>query len=365
MAGQAPVGRTVAIGCGDAGTARRISHPDRLSNREGNDMSSRRQIAMCLIAVAVAFIAVASIPAFGEDIDAYDRIASLKRDISTLNQLNGLHLTDVQQSAILEEARNAQALRDRYKLQYSHATAKAEESFLELKKQLIDVQTPQPKDVESRAKRQQAELKRIHGSYIRELARIEERVLDTLTAGQAEIIEDFKPCLIPPKNLRNPARAGQANDHGKFERLLSRSRQWPDDAYDRRSEKFLDKYISKIEEKHGPMTSKEVAAEKERIRAIVEESRALSDVDFELSKQELAARIDNNGHPGPPKGNTLVSQGKRPGKITRFLLSKEAIPLLEERVQLAGAPSHLAANRLDSITPAEDCRTQCTAKPQE
>ncbi len=89
-------------------------------------------------------------------------------------------------------------------------------------------------------------------------------------------------------------------------------------------------------------------------------AQALSDVEFELSRSELAERIDPRKD--EPQKATVVTKGKRRGKIARFLLSDRALPLLEERVRLASAPRYLAATDLNSITPAEDCKTQCDTK---
>jgi len=67
-----------------------------------------------LIAVVAATMAATAAAGFEDEAGQIGRIMRLKHDISILNLLNGLHLTDEQRAAILEEARNAQALRERY-----------------------------------------------------------------------------------------------------------------------------------------------------------------------------------------------------------------------------------------------------------
>jgi len=72
---------------------------------------------------------------------------------------------------------------------------------------------------------------------------------------------------VPPKNLKNPTRAGQANDSSHIERMLARSRTVPDAIYDQRIEKILDRHIANYEERFGPMPSEDARkAEKERIQ---------------------------------------------------------------------------------------------------
>ena len=157
---------------------------------------SAKRFTTLLLTLAVVALVVAT-PAIAEDdpAEAYKDIADLKQDISILNLLNGLHLTDEQRTAILVEARSAQALKERYLARRSESLAEAEESFLELKLRLIGSQSPPSKEVTSAAKRNNAEIKRVHESYVDELTGMEKRVARVLTDGQKEILVDFKPCL--------------------------------------------------------------------------------------------------------------------------------------------------------------------------
>jgi hypothetical protein len=324
-------------------------------------MSAKRTAAFLLCVIALALVGVRFASAMDEPPEAYERVRNLKQDISILNLLNGLHLTDQQRIAILEEARNAQAVRDRYVRSKSEQLSQTAESLEDLKRQLMNPQAPPPKEIERKAKRDNSDIRRLQESYAHEIGTIEKRVAKILTDGQKEILVDFKPCLLPPKNLRNPTRAGQAHDYSRVERFLTRSRHWSSDVYERRLEHFLDKFVEKVEEKQGSMSKDEELAEKGRVRTIVEEAQSLSDVDFELSKQELAECIDI--YKSSPKKKVLVTAGHRHGQIARFLLSERAVPILEQRAELAGGPEVVATTRLDSIKPAENCREACaTAK---
>jgi hypothetical protein len=105
------------------------------------------------------------------------------------------------------------------------------------------------------------------------------------------------------------------------------------------------------------MSEEEVEAERRRVLSVVKEAGAMSDIEFELNKQELAQRIDPSDK--NKEKASLQSRGTHRGKIARFLLSERIVPILEERVTLASAPSSQTTTRLDSINPAEDCREQC------
>ncbi len=312
--------------------------------------------ALFLVAIAAPWAMAA-----GDEEEATACIKGLKKDISTLNLLNGLHLTTEQEAALLEEARHAQALREQYLRRAEYPISQAEEALKALRAELINPDVRPTKYRETQAKEANHEIKELRESYIHALGRIEQRVSTILTEGQKQIVEDFKPCLIPPKNLRNPTRAGQANDSSRVERLLSRSRTLPAHKAERKFDAYFDKHIDKLEKYDGPMSEDDIAAERKRVLAVIREARAMPDVEFELNKQELAKRIDPSE--SNQKKAALLSYSGREGKISRFLLTDGIVPILEERLAVARGASNPKTAQLDSITPAEDCRTQCTKKP--
>ncbi len=264
------------------------------------------------------------------------RLSELRRDIAVLNLLNGLHLTEKQESALLQDARNAQNIAESYKRQFDQLFPDAEKSLEDLKSQLLQGETAPGNPIDVRAIRAKNEITRLHRSYIHDLAIVEKHVSATLTDGQKQIIADFIPCLIPPKDMKNPARAGQAGDSGNIERMLRKARTVPDEVYARRFDIIFDRLAAKYEEEFGPVTEEVRKAEKERIRSVFEEARAMSDVDFELNKQDLAKRLDRRVQQGRTENISLVGHGERRGKISRFLLDERIIPLLEQRRTAAG-----------------------------
>ena len=42
------------------------------------------------------------------------------------------------------------------------------------------------------------------------MGKLEEKLTPVLTPEQIKVVENFLPCLIPPKELRDPVRAGKA-----------------------------------------------------------------------------------------------------------------------------------------------------------
>ncbi|MBI4831888.1 MAG: hypothetical protein HY801_10120 [Candidatus Lindowbacteria bacterium] len=325
-------------------------------------MRTLRHGMLALVVIVLVLAAVTHVMAFRDEEEPLKRIMELREDISLLNLLNGLHLTNEQQAALLTEARNAQALKMQYRNQYSPLIPQAEKQFEELKAQLMNPDTPPQAVVEQSAQQTNEQIKKIRESFVSDLSEIEKRVNAILTDGQKKIVEDFSPCLIPPKDLKNPTRVGQANDSTHIERMLTRARTLSDDVFEERVEQILDRHISKYEERFGEFPSDGAReAEKTRVRAVVDEARAMSDVDFELNKQELATRIDPRARQNAQK-RPARRFGHEPSKIARLLLNERIIPILEQKVARAGLPQKTGQTKLSSITPAEDCRVQCGKK---
>ena len=60
---------------------------------------------------------------------------------------------------------------------------------------------------------------------------LETRLNQVLTPEQVQVVKNFTPCLNPPKDLRDPVRAGQAAAHGGLEKRLRRLRTIPEDKW--------------------------------------------------------------------------------------------------------------------------------------
>ncbi len=298
--------------------------------------------------VSIFFVAAVNSPTTStHENQQLERLSELRRDIALLNLLNGLHLTEKQESALLQDARNAQDITDSYKRQFAQLFPGAEKNLEELKSQILQGETAPGNPVDVRAARANDAIKRLHKSYIHDLALIEKQVSAMLTDGQKKIVADFKPCLIPPKDLRNPTRAGQASDPSNIERMLRKARAMSDEIYNRRFNIVFDRQLARHEDEFGPLTEEMRNEEKERIRSVFDEARAMSDLDFELNKQDLASRIDARVKQGRTDNTPLLSYGERRGKISRFLLDERIIPLLEQRGTATSIVNPQLSTKLD------------------
>jgi len=171
---------------------------------------------------------------------------------------------------------------------------------------------------------------------------LETAVEQVLNRGQREVLAEYKACLIPPKNLKDPVRVGQANDSSQLERFLTRARRLTP----QRTDAAIDELLAKETEHVGPLPASEQQERRTLLRKTIEDARRLSDVDFAIQKGELAARIARRDRVRELKTEIAALTHDRglPGPISRFILQPEFIEQLRIRgEQLRRGP--LAAGR--------------------
>ena len=86
-----------------------------------------------------------------------------------------------------------------------------------------------------------------------------------VTERQKEILAGFSPCLVPPRDLRNPERAGQASDHSRAEQLLTRLRRMPPRKREEAIRRVAERIAAKLAEHTGGLSAEERRAEVERV----------------------------------------------------------------------------------------------------
>jgi hypothetical protein len=180
-----------------------------------------------------------------------------------------------------------------------------------------------------------------------------------LLDSQKEVISTFKPCLIPPKNLKDPVRVGQAADNTREAEVLARLRTLPAGKWEKVKAAVLDLAISKWEEKHGKFTPAEREAEIAEADAVVAEARGLSEVDFQMRKDDLSRRFALRSRKDELKKEMETLEGERfeaPGKVANILLDPKIIPVLERRLrQLKGFAPEDPVD-LEGIAGADTCK---------
>jgi len=134
---------------------------------------------------------------------------------------------------------------------------------------------------------------------MRALKRISSRVDTVLTPEQKAIFHSFSCCLLPPKNLSDPARVGQAASSPWHVKVLETARKksagaWP----------ITKRFISGLFVRHALVAQPGLtqAHKKEivrRVGEVLEEARSLSDMEFQLHSDDLAARLKGPAAPTP------------------------------------------------------------------
>jgi len=253
---------------------------------------------------------------------AVPEIAGLRREVQLLNLINGLELTPEQMRFIVEKAQEAQELR-----QELQAEADAEEMtgvLEEFRATLMAGENVSP-DLAEQWHIVQGRLHTARDAYEAELTRIAGEVEEVLEEHQLYALEQYVPCVVPPEG---ELRVGQARGTDGGEAVLERLRALPAERFERHGKEIARRILERIREHmHGAVVILDEEAELERIAGLVEEARALSDVEFELQKESLVEELLAPYEAARP-------QREPTAVIARHLLDPAIIPLLEEKLDL-------------------------------
>ncbi len=277
-----------------------------------------------VLAIAVGAASIAGFPrAAWSAPRPVAELEEIREEISLLNLLRGLYLSKDQVRKISDLARQAQKLRDAAVGPFLKEKERVLKTFSGLRDSLY-LAPGAEKEAQEQAKKLDHEMKDALGGVQDRISQMETEVDGILTDAQACIIDDFKPCLIPPKDLRNPVRVGQANDTpgalGKAADLIWAA---PDGLWKTRGSKLLETLATRLEEESGAMSGTMKADVRRRIGEIAARIRNTSDVDYAVKRGDLAKEfllID--------PGKALKQGHKKIGKNGRWLLSDTAARIL-------------------------------------
>jgi hypothetical protein len=123
------------------------------------------------------------------------------------------------------------------------------------------------------------------------VAQLAPEVDKLLTDPQKEVVRTFSCCLVPPKGLSDPVRAGQAAGGNKEVEILRHVRGIPADRWPQVREAAMRKLDQIVAVKSPGATETERAEARERVAEVYEKARAMSETDFEMEKDRLAADL--------------------------------------------------------------------------
>ncbi|NIS59774.1 MAG: hypothetical protein GTO13_03425 [Proteobacteria bacterium] len=262
--------------------------------------------------------------------DLFAGVYDLRREINLLNLINGLHLSPEQITQMLKILREVEGIKGEYQSKAVTQARQMEEILIQLREVLGRNEEIDQGLIRKflQAKKRGEDLKEeFHGAFVPygdEMRRV-------LNENQLALIDEFKPCVVPPQATRNPVRIGQASGDTRMgERFLTRVRQMDEDVYQRRNPLLIRRLIERVERRVGLFSDEERVEEERRVANILKRARELSDLDFEARKADLARELKE------PHEKALESRHrKRRGdldKLAKFLLDPKLIPILEKRL---------------------------------
>jgi len=186
---------------------------------------------------------------------------------------------------------------------------------------------------------------------------LERAVEEVLNPGQRQVLADYKACLLPPRNLKDPVRVGQAKDNSPYEQWLARARKLAGPELERAIQQLLDREA----DHHGELTKWERQERANVLRRAARQASRMSDAEFELDKAQLAEKITRPDRLDETRKEleALARAQGRPGRITQFILNPWFIAQLRERGQQLAAGLTPQPADLTKGPQAENCDRGC------
>ena len=289
-------------------------------------MRATTMMVLAIVVVCGVGASVSAQPFFEPDgrHPGVEKMKDVRDEISVLNLLNGLYLSGDQVDSLLGLAERAAKIHDEFRSGVEAESSRCNATLSSLRDALYAPGgsiREQQRDARLVVKRVEHEPK---GEMMEELGAIEDEARTVLSDAQVAIIDDFKPCLVPPKKLSDPVAVGQASTTERQDRILRRVRRMGERRYANERESIAERIVRQGEREKGKMPED---VRRGMVAAYVKKldhARGLSDVDFELTARDLAESFrlfdDDKTY---AHGRT-----RRVGKISRFLLNARGADVL-------------------------------------
>jgi hypothetical protein len=273
--------------------------------------------------------------------------------ISVLNLLNGLNLSEQQMQKLLELNYDIKKFLENFKNDPDIVSLKAryKKDLKELYEYLLNHPEQEDKKLQDKAVACNAKMKEyFKNEYQNEMGKFYNKILKkankTLTPEQIEVVNSFKPCIVPPKDFRDPVRAGQALSDSRIKKMLENVRKIEDpQRLETVCERIANKIINITHERFYKMSADEKTNKRNEIIQTLKQANALSDTDYELKEDEIIQSLT-------PDTAKLYKMRKKAQKdilerdpksldvdltspVRKFLLDPPVvIPILEKRLTI-------------------------------
>jgi thioredoxin-related protein len=266
------------------------------------------------------------------------KIKKLRSRISFINLLNGLNMTKSQLEKLLQHNKEVKLIIDD-KLKEIEEFRRNELKTLEELERVIGDQKTIPKDLEARVGKIDAALHRMRKEMSEAIViKYKPKIEAVFTDGQKAVIEDFEPCAIPPQDLKDPVRVGQAGDSARVIELMRKVRAAPRRRFDQNLDRLIDMAAEHVAE-HYNLTGEEQEKQRGKYRKLFEKIYEMEDIKFEIEKEELAKELNWEGKARAKeldKELRKIGEKTNPGQISKicqyFLDPEIVIPVLGKRL---------------------------------
>lgn len=165
---------------------------------------------------------------------------------------------------------------------------------------------------------------------------LKEEVDTILTNGQRHVLKEFRCCMLPPKQLSDPTRVGQAFSSDEWIQYFIQVRSLPDEQW----VDFKNLYIVPIEDLIKATLPGIQSSERERILKeidrILEDARKMDEIDFELQKESLCARLKRELQLDELTGESTRQKEDRQFLASMFLLFPGSVEVYDQILKAKG-----------------------------
>ena len=222
---------------------------------------------------------------YGINLTKQHELKSTIQDIQSLNLIIGLNLTKDQLNKLININQKLEIFLESKESRMDVMNSKYKKfkdnlisHGFELDKKLMsDTGSLHREEIEFRE-----EFKKLNKTSFKEAQSV-------LTEAQMKVLKNYKPCLLPTKDLRDPARIGQAGKGSHFVNMLRRARNVPDERLEDLIERFWKRSEKKIRRKLKDESA--IQKHKEVVIEVIAEARNMSEAEFEINKEALIKKI--------------------------------------------------------------------------
>jgi hypothetical protein len=259
-----------------------------------------------------------------QEVAQVEETRRLRNEISLLNLLNGLYLSPAQLDQLVPLAEKAAALHAQYRQTYVAECEAYTRELGALRDGLYTTSGATPEQKAPAVSRHQRLDSALRQKMSEELLPIEEKARAVLNEAQLAVVQDFKPCMTPPKTLSDPVAVGQVTTTDREEAMLDVVRRMPPTLYAEQRAKISEAIVNYHEMMKGKLSPDVRATTQGTFGRKLDEARAMSDVDYAVRKKEVAKGFQMYDD------KVVYKQGQRqPGAVAQWLLGADSAAVLK------------------------------------